>query len=248
MLKIGELAKRSGLSIRTLHHYDEFGLLMPSGHTDAGYRLYSVQDVKQLQHILSLKQLGFSLKKIAEILHSETLSLSQTINEQIQYVEKSILSRSALLKQLNCLKDKFSSGENIAIDDFLETMEMMKMYEKYFDEEQLAKLAKVREELGAEKLKALGQKSWPELIAKVKKAMDNQLAVDSKEVQTLVKQWMELANQFTGGDSQVAESVSKMYQQEKGLQDKTGIHQPMMTFISQAWKHAQSTNKPEPHL
>lgn len=240
MLKIGELAKRTGLSVRTLHHYDEFGLLTPSGRTEAGYRLYSMQDVKRLQHILSLKQLGFSLKKITEVLSAETLSLSQTINEQIQLVEKNVQSQTALLQQLNCLKDKFSSGENIAIDDFLDTMEMMKMYEKYFDEEQLAKLAKVREKLGEEKIKELGQKNWPVLIAKVKKAMDDHLEVDSEEVQVLVKQWMELANQFTGGDSRVATSVSKMYQQEKGLQDKTGIDQSMMTFISRAWKHSNS--------
>ncbi len=168
MLKIGELAKRTGLSVRTLRHYDEIGLLTPSGRTEAGYRLYSMQDVKRLQHILSLKQLGFSLKKITEVLSAETLSLSQTINEQIQLVEKNVQSQTALLQQLNSLKDKFSSGENIAIDDFLDTMEMMKMYEKYFDEEQLAKLAKVREELGEEKIKELGQKSWPVLIAKVK--------------------------------------------------------------------------------
>src|SRR6476620_1521247 len=59
-LRVGELAKRTGLTVRTLHHYDEIGLLKPSLHT--GYRLYTATDVARLQQVLSLRQLGFSLE------------------------------------------------------------------------------------------------------------------------------------------------------------------------------------------
>jgi DNA-binding transcriptional MerR regulator len=58
-LKVGELARRTGLTVRTLHHYDEIGLLNPSLHTEAGYRLYTAGDVARLQQVLSLRQLGF---------------------------------------------------------------------------------------------------------------------------------------------------------------------------------------------
>lgn len=64
-LKVGELARRTGLSIRALHHYDEIGLLKPSAHTASGHRLYTAADIARLHHILSLKQLGFSLEEIA---------------------------------------------------------------------------------------------------------------------------------------------------------------------------------------
>ena len=60
-LKIGELASRTGLTVRTLHHYDEIGLLKPSHRTDSGHRLYTVRDLGRLQQIVSLRQLGFSL-------------------------------------------------------------------------------------------------------------------------------------------------------------------------------------------
>src|SRR3982750_4640187 len=63
-LKVGELARRTGLSIRTLHHYDEIGLLKPSQHSETGYRLYTAGDVARLQRVLSLSQLGFSLDEI----------------------------------------------------------------------------------------------------------------------------------------------------------------------------------------
>ena len=64
-LKVGELAQRTGLTVRTLHHYDEIGLLRPSVHTESGHRLYTERDVARLQQVLSLRQLGFALEEIA---------------------------------------------------------------------------------------------------------------------------------------------------------------------------------------
>ena len=67
-LKVGELAKRTGLTIRTLHHYDEIGLLKPSGHTESGHRLYTADDIARLQQVISLRQLGFSLEEVRDCL------------------------------------------------------------------------------------------------------------------------------------------------------------------------------------
>src|SRR5260370_1968019 len=63
-LKVGELAKRTGLTIRTLHHYDDIGLLKPSLHTESGHRLYTAGDVARLQQVLSLRQIAFSLEEV----------------------------------------------------------------------------------------------------------------------------------------------------------------------------------------
>jgi len=67
-LKVGELARRTGLTVRALHHYDEIGLLRPSLRTEAGHRLYSEGDVARLQRVLSLRQLGFSLEEVRDCL------------------------------------------------------------------------------------------------------------------------------------------------------------------------------------
>ncbi len=67
-LKVGELAKRTGLTVRTLHHYDEIGLLKPSLKTESGHRLYTAVDVARLQQVLSLRQLGFSLEQVRDCL------------------------------------------------------------------------------------------------------------------------------------------------------------------------------------
>lgn len=63
-LKVGELAERTGLSVRTLHHYDEIGLLSPVGRTGSGHRLYGGEELTRLAQIVSLRQLGLSLDAI----------------------------------------------------------------------------------------------------------------------------------------------------------------------------------------
>jgi DNA-binding transcriptional MerR regulator len=65
---VGEVARLAHISVRTLHHYDEIGLLTPSGRTAAGYRLYDGTDLQRLQQILFYRELGFRLDAIAEML------------------------------------------------------------------------------------------------------------------------------------------------------------------------------------
>ena len=67
-LTVGRLARRLGLTVRTLHHYDEIGLLVPSRRSSAGYRLYTEDDVTRLQHVVVYRRLGFALEEIALLL------------------------------------------------------------------------------------------------------------------------------------------------------------------------------------
>ena len=68
MKTVGEVSALAGITIRSLHHYDELGLLSPSGRSEAGYRLYSGSDLERLQEILGWRALGFSLVEIGELL------------------------------------------------------------------------------------------------------------------------------------------------------------------------------------
>ena len=62
---VGQLAALAGVTIRTLHHYDEVGLLSPSGRSAAGYRIYEESDLERLQQILLYRGFGFTLQEIA---------------------------------------------------------------------------------------------------------------------------------------------------------------------------------------
>ena len=67
--RVAQFAALTGVSIRTLHHYDSIGLLSPTDRSEAGHRLYSAEDLLTLQQILTLRYLGFELRQIGELLH-----------------------------------------------------------------------------------------------------------------------------------------------------------------------------------
>lgn len=67
-MQIGAVASRTGLSLRTLRHYDEVGLVRPSGRSDGGFRLYTEQDVERLLVVRRMKPLGFTLEEMADLL------------------------------------------------------------------------------------------------------------------------------------------------------------------------------------
>lgn len=70
-LTVGQVAETFGVTVRTLHHYDEVGLLHPSERTHAGYRLYSADDLQRLSTIVVYRRLGFRLEEIGELLEAE---------------------------------------------------------------------------------------------------------------------------------------------------------------------------------
>ena len=66
-LTVGQVAEQYDVTVRTLHHYDEIGLLVPSKRTSAGYRLYTDKDIARLQHVVVYRRLGFALDEIAQL-------------------------------------------------------------------------------------------------------------------------------------------------------------------------------------
>ena len=85
-MRISEVAKLTGITVRTLHYYDEIGLLKPSEITEAGYRLYSREDLEILQQILFFRELDFPLSQIKELL----IQQRQRIEGLIKLIEKRI--------------------------------------------------------------------------------------------------------------------------------------------------------------
>ncbi len=82
MRTVGEVAGLAGVSVRTLHHYDELGLVVPSARSDAGYRLYDHADLERLQEVLTLRALGLPLAEIAVLLDDPTHDRLQVLRDQ----------------------------------------------------------------------------------------------------------------------------------------------------------------------
>src|SRR5579864_8327632 len=95
-LKVGELARRTGLTIRTLHHYDAIGLVRPSLRTESGHRLYTAADVARLQQVLSLRQLGFSLEEVRACLGRPDFSPQRVVELHLARLREQIARQQQL--------------------------------------------------------------------------------------------------------------------------------------------------------
>ena len=102
-IRVGELAKRTGVSVRTLHYYEEIGLLAPSWRSDAGYRLYADTDVVRLQQIMSLRHLGFSLEQIRDCLHRNDVPLLRVIEMHLAGLREQIALQGQLCDRLEAI-------------------------------------------------------------------------------------------------------------------------------------------------
>lgn len=239
--RVGELAGRTGLSVRALHHYEEIGLLVPSGRTEAGHRLYAEEDVMRLQQIASLRSLGFSLAEIREFLDSPSFSPGRVIELHIARLRERIELERRLCDRLEAVAELLATAKDPAEDSaekFVETvMEVTKMserIEKYYTSEQLEQLERRRQELGDERIHA-AQEEWPALMEKVRAEMEAGTDPANERVQSLAWRWMELVEEFTGGDAGIRRSVTNMWQQEESLMgmDTAGMRE-MMAYISSA--------------
>jgi len=228
--RIGDLAKRTGVSVRTLHHYDEIGLLSPSNRTESGHRLYGHEEVVRLQQILSLRQMGFSLEQIRETLDRPDFDVRRVIELHVARLRAQIATQQDLCSRLETIATHYPTA---SAEDFIKAIEVMTMFEKYYSKEQLETLAQRREQLGEARMREVTEE-WPQLMADVRAEMDRGTDPADPRVQALAKKWMDLIHEFTGGDAGIHQSLSKMYRKESGLAARQGLDAGINEYIRRA--------------
>src|ERR687893_2480215 len=212
-LKVGELARRTGLTVRALHHYDAIGLLRPSLHTEAGYRLYTAGDITRLQQVLSLRQLGFSLDEVRACLDRPVFSPLECIRLHIGRLREQVEMQRELCEKLEAIATHFRAAEEVSADEFLRVIERMTMIENYYTPEQLETIKKRGEQMGEEAIRQ-SQVDWAELIAQVRAEQEKGTDPEGPKVQALARRWMDLVNGFTGGDPGIAESLNRLWEEQ----------------------------------
>lgn len=111
MLRIGELARRAGLTVRTLHHYDAIGLLRPSTRSEGGYRLYGKEDIARLPAIQALRHLGLSLEDIRRLLaEGGNATLPAILEQQMRALDRQLEQVRQLRERLSLLQSQLSDG------------------------------------------------------------------------------------------------------------------------------------------
>ena len=236
-LKVGELARRTRLTIRTLHHYDEIGLVRPSLHTESGHRLYTAGDVARLQQVLSLRQLGFPLEEIGECLNRPDFSPVELIERQLARLREHIELQRKLCQRLEAIAAGLRTAGEVSAEEFLQTIEVMTMIESYYTPEQMESFRQRSAEAAAagEDLTQEGTVAWQELLAQLKVEMDSGTDPADPKVQALEKRRQALVNAFSGGDKAIEENLKRMWmEQGDKLCAQFGLDPKLMAYLGKA--------------
>lgn len=233
-LKVGELAKRTGLTVRTLHHYDEIGLLKPSQHTAAGHRLYTADDLGRLMRIVSLRQLGFSLDQVGECLDRPGFEPVRVLRMQAERLREQIGLQEKLVQRLDALATQFESAGEVSAEQFLQTIEVTTMIEEYYTPEQLETLRLRREEAMARGVDIVqqGANDWAALTAEITAAMHAGLDPAAPEVQELQQRKQALIDAFTGGDAGIGKGLNRLWKEQGGkLSSQHGYDPNLLEYM-----------------
>lgn len=227
LLKVGELAKRSGLTVRTLHHYDAIGLLTPSARADNGYRLYDRNDVARLHRIQALRRFGLALADIGAYLAQPDTPLTSVVARQIAMLDQQIAQASHLRDRLARLNDMLLDGKEPELADWLATLELMNMYDKYFSEDELARLPMYKHSREP-------NPEWVALIEQVSALMDSGVPPESERARELATRWMTMLVRDTNGDPRLLAKLNLMHDNEPSMQARAGISTALRDYVLRA--------------
>jgi len=225
MLKVGDLAKKTGLTIRTLHHYHDIGLLVPSGRSEAGYRLYRERDVARLHAIQALRQFGLTLAEIGELLDTEGISLQSVVSRQIRALDQEIARARELRSQLDMLEDMLSTDQQPAMNEWLATLNRMATYRNYFSHHELKRVFRNWKKIRAD---------WLPLTEAVRHAKERYLPPQAPEVQILAQRWMDCSMQWMHNDLDMARQWGRMVEKEPAVVGQHGLDSGLIEYIGQA--------------
>jgi DNA-binding transcriptional MerR regulator len=232
-IQIGALAKATGLTVRTLHHYDAIGLLVPDRRSYSGRRLYSEQDVTRLYRIVALRQLGLSLEEIASVL-DQSSDLTGAIRQHLTRVDESLSLQRRLRRTLSRMLELLEQEREPSVDQFIQAIEEITMIEEHYTPEQQEQLARRRAELGEERIRQ-AECDWADLIDAVKAEQAAGTDPTDPRMLELAQHWRRLIEQFTGGDEGIRESLATMYREQDPEAASRGmVDTELMQYVGRA--------------
>ncbi len=210
LYRASEFARRAGVTVRTLHHYDRLGLLKPGGRTRAGYRLYGERELGRLEQIVTLKFLGLPLREIKSLLGRQKLDVATTLRLQRELLEEKRrrveLALRAVTEAESTLRARPLAWEDLRkIVEVIEMQSSTEWMKRYYTPEQLKSLESRRH------LAERGQQEWAELIRDVEAALAAGEDPAGPKGQALAARQQKLTQQFTGGDPGILQGLRKLY-------------------------------------
>ena len=235
LLQVGELAKCAGVSVRTLHHYQAIGLLIPTTRSHSGYRLYDKSAIIRLQQITSLRAVGMSLAAIENFLDDEEVSTWQSLQMHVLALEEQIDNLSSLRDRLKLLLQDAGSQQSVSQIDVLKGLKEINEMSKHFTPEQIEEFKRRSEQLGPESI-AKAQEQWRSLLNEFQQLAAAGESKSSARVSEAAERAWELFQAFSGGNPAVEKGVMDRYQDE-GVDQILGQHD--LPFDQAGWNLMQ---------
>jgi DNA-binding transcriptional MerR regulator len=223
-MTVGELARISGVSVRTLHHYGEVGLLPSPARNRAGHRVYGAKHIARLQQILVLKQLGLKLRQIQKILSTRKFPARLVIEMHVVDVGHRIVNLQKLHARLKILAASIQTDQ-VSMDQLVQAIEEIHMAEPIYTKEQVRELHARRKQLGIEGMR-LFEKDYTQLNTEIREAMDRSIDPKSEHARALAMRWQSLVQTFTGGNPEIEKTLYDGSQKYQSQQKEKGTPIP----------------------
>ena len=227
-----EFSKLAHVSVRTLHHYDEIGLLKPSLRSSGNYRLYSEGDLFRLQCITALKSFGFNLKQI-QILLDDHASITSQLEAQRHCLENQIMHARQTVIVINNLMERAKTDNKLAWQDVVSLFEGYRMSKELSESWIVSAFSPDQIKLFVELEKCYTKAEfedykdrWQALVKKVNKRLDAGLNLTSPEALALAKEWHALTDEMYGSRPELRDALQMAYRYNKI---------PHMPFQQRVW-------------
>ncbi len=237
-ITIKKLADIAGVSVRTLHYYDELGLLVPDSRSSSGYRFYDEKDISRLQQIMFFRELGFNLNDIKKIVTQPDFDVLEALKSHRALLRKKAERIDELLATVDKTVKKLKGEANMDIKEYYQGFSDEKI-EKYRNE--------VRERWGEKTLREsearvmkMGKEKFAELQAeggRIFQAIADNMAKghDSEVIQAEVRKWRQWLKNFHHYSDEAVLGLGRGYSQHPEFAAFfRKIHQDLPVFLTRA--------------
>lgn len=244
-LSIGELAKQSGITVRTLRYYESKGLLEPK-RSESGQRAFGVQDVVRLQQILMLKRAGFGLRAIAGMLEAGTVNARQMLEMQQVLLKKHLQQTEAMLVTVSDALRNLGQDETTDLSTLCTIIKLgegtmseekwQKVWDKYYTPEEQDRWQNAKEQVPDDVREAC-ERNWPALIARTEALLGTDPALE--EAQAVLREWNTMTQVIYDVDPSLTRSAARMYDD----MDNWPEDGPQPPFSKDVWAFIKAAEK-----
>lgn len=206
------------MTVRTLHYYDEIGLVSPAERTPAGHRRYVEADIRRLYRVRALSELGLSLEQVATALNGgqaeELDSLSDLLTAQLAALEQQTSRIEASKQRIRAMLNQLAGLVMPEPEQFLSTLEPLRIdLDRYLTRAQQTAMTESATSMGTAKVEAL-KAEWVDLFTQLRQHLRDGTPADDEQVKAIACRWQELAATF-GTDQRLRPALQAIWQDNR---------------------------------